>query len=110
MKSYKGTLKLLVVILIVGFTPNVQCFAQQTSNSLYAQTSEMADGLIQYDADKASILRFYATTGQGEFAGRQQGNSYNSPERRKRLLELIDEYLGKLKKLPFEKWNINGKV
>ncbi len=41
---------------------------------------------------------------------RQQGPGYNTPERRKRLLELIDEYLEILKKSPFEKWNINGKV
>ena len=65
--------------------------------------------MIQYDADKASVMRFYSTGGQGEFP-RQQGNGYNSPERRKRLLQLIDEYLGILKKSPFEKWNINGKV
>ena len=69
----------------------------------------MADAMIQYDADKASVMRFYSTGGQGEFP-RQQGNGYNSPERRKRLLQLIDEYLGILKKSPFEKWNINGKV
>lgn len=84
--------------------------AQQSTNSLYAQTSEMADAMIQYDADKASILRFYSTTSQGEFGGRQQGAGYNTPERRKRLLELIDQYLEILKKSPFEKWNINGKV
>ena len=35
---------------------------------------------------------------------------YNTPERRKRLLELINQYLGILEKSPFEKWNINGKV
>jgi hypothetical protein len=44
------------------------------------------------------------------FFFRQQGPGYNTPERRKRLLELIDEYLEILKKSPFEKWNINGKV
>jgi hypothetical protein len=33
--------------------------AQQNTSSLYAQTSEMADAMIQYDADKASILRMY---------------------------------------------------
>ncbi len=110
MKRSKSSLGLFIVMLIGSFMPVTHSLAQQANNSLYAQTSEMADGLIQYDADKASIMRFYATTGQGEFGGRQQGNSYNSPERRKRLLELIDQYFDKLKKLPFEKWNVNGKV
>ncbi len=109
MKSYKWTLKMLIVMLVGSFMPGTQSLAQQATNSLYAQTSEMADGMIQYDADKASIMRFYATEPQGDLP-RQQANSYNSPERRKRLLELIDEYLGMLKKLPFETWNINGKV
>ena len=110
MKSHKWALKILLVMLVAGFIPGMRSLAQQANNSLYAQTSEMADGLIQYDADKTSIMRFYATTppSQGDF--RQQGNTYNSPERRKRLLELIVEYLDRLKKSPFEKWNINGKV
>ncbi len=113
MRPYKRLLKMLRVMLVASLLPGVQLSAQPASNSLYTQTSEMADGLIQYDADKLSIMRFYATTpsqggGGGGFG--QQGNTYNSPERRKRLLQLIDEYKSMLKKLPFEKWNINGKV
>ena len=103
--------KQIISIILLGLCiPGVQLYAQQTAGSLYDQTSEMADGMIQYDADKASIMRFFSTTSQGDFFSRQQGTNYNTPERRKRLLELIDEYLDKLKKLPFDKWNINGKV
>lgn len=110
MKLPKVVTKFLLLLLIAINLPSIHTVAQQATNSLYAQTSEMADAMIQYDADKASIMRFYSTTSQGDFFSRQQGNGYNSPERRKRLLELIDDYFDILKKSPFEKWNINGKV
>ena len=110
MKSHKWTKDLIVVVLFSCCSFRSQVSAQQNTSNLYSQTSEMADAMIQYDADKASILRFYSTSTQGEFAGRQQGPGYNTPERRKRLLELIDQYLEVLKKSSFEKWNINGKV
>lgn len=109
MITLKCTKQTLIIFLLVSLMPVVQLSAQQTNN-LYSQTSEMADAMIQYDADKASILRFYSTASSENFFMRQQGNNYNSPERRKRLLQLIDQYLDILKKSPFEKWNINGKV
>jgi hypothetical protein len=110
MKSHQWTKFFLVVILLSSCLFRLQVSAQPNTNSLYAQTSEMADAMIQYDADKASILRFYSTASQVDFFSRQQGPGYNTPERRKRLLELIDQYLEILKRSPFEKWNINGKV
>jgi Bacterial protein of unknown function (DUF885) len=110
MKSQYAAKFFLFVTLFISSFSGLQISAQQGASNLYLQTSEMADAMIQYDADKASIMRFYSTSGQGDFFSRQQGNGYNSPERRKRLLELIDEYLAILKKSPFEKWNINGKV
>ncbi|MCY7310812.1 MAG: hypothetical protein LH619_08540, partial [Chitinophagaceae bacterium] len=111
MKLSAWTRKIFIVIVTAICLPCLQTSAQQATNILYAQTSEMADAMIQYDADKASIMRFYSTGGsQGDFSARQQGNNYNSPERRKRLLELIDEYLEIVNKLPFDKWNVNGKV
>ena len=110
MKSHQWTKNLIAVILLSSCLYSTQVSAQQNTSSLYSQTSEMADAMIQYDADKASILRFYSTASQGDFFSRQQGPGYNTPERRKRLLQLIDEYLELLKRSSFEKWNINGKV
>jgi hypothetical protein len=110
MKSQQWTKNIIVVTLLSSCLYSLQVSAQQNTSDLYSQTSEMADAMIQYDADKASIIRFYSTGQQGDFSQRQQGPGYNTPERRKRLLELIDQYLDQLKKLPFEKWNINGKV
>ena len=110
MKSHQWVKNFIVVILLSSCLFNLQVSAQQNTNGLYSQTSEMADAMIQYDADKASIMRYYSTSSPGDFGSRQQGPGYNTPERRKRLLELIDQYLELLKKSSFEKWNINGKV
>ena len=110
MKSNQWSKNYIIVILLSSCLYGLQVSAQQNTNNLYSQTSEMADAMIQYDADKASIMRFYSAGSPGDFPSRQQGPGYNTPERRKRLLELIDEYLELLKRSPFEKWNINGKV
>ncbi|WP_421795150.1 hypothetical protein [Haliscomenobacter sp.] len=80
----------------------------QNTNPLYAQTSEMANQMVQYDADKGSIMRFYATSNPMEFRGPVSG--YNSPERRQRLLGLINANLKQLESIDFDKMNINGKV
>lgn len=109
MENMKRVKQNFIVCILVALMSVLQTAAQQSGN-LYSQTSEMADAMIKYDADKASIMRFYSTSPQEFSFMRQQANSYNSPERRKRLLELIDQYLDILKKSAFEKWNINGKV
>ena len=113
MLSNKWSKRIVVFLTVCMLIPCFPSSAQKSSdNDLYRQTSEMADIMIQYDADKASIRRFYSTAGtqQQGFGQQQQGFNYNSPERRKRLLQLIDEYNEKLKKQSFDKWNINGKV
>jgi Bacterial protein of unknown function (DUF885) len=80
------------------------------STGLYAQTSEMTGVMLQYEADKQSILQFYSTEAEDERWGWHEGSSYNSPERRQRLLQLVTEYLTQIKQMPFDKINVNGKV
>lgn len=104
----KGKIYILLIVIIECI--DMSAFSQQSNPGLYLQTSEMADAMIQYDADKASILRFYAAGSSRSTFGRQTGNNYNTPERRNRLLQLITENLNKLKKLPFEEWDSNGQV
>lgn len=82
----------------------------QISTSLYSQTSEMGDMMAQYDADRQSIVRFYSAGGSEANWWAPQRNSYNSPERRQRLLQNIQSYLKEMEKLDFEKFNVNGKV
>ncbi len=97
----------LLIILFCSGMNNHPLNAQQSSIDLYRQASEMADVMLQYKADKSTILRFYSTGGADD--GRA-GNTYHSPERRQRLLKLTGEYLDRLQKLPFEKMNVNGKA
>ncbi|MCH5715025.1 hypothetical protein [Niabella hibiscisoli] len=77
----------------------------QNANSLYLQTSEVHDIMIRYQADKGSIMRFYG----GNEGWRSEGG-FNTPERRDRLLKLIDNYIQELVHMPFETMNINGKA
>jgi hypothetical protein len=52
------------------------------------------------------ILAAVAARGGGQFGG----NNYNSPERRTRLLELIDVYTKKMEAINFDKMSVYGKV
>ena len=102
---------LLILIFFTGWIPSAQLSAQQNNNILYLQASEMTDAMVQYNADRSTILRFYSTgSPQGEWRTNEPGGVYHSPERRQRLLTLTEEYFGQLQKLPFEKMSVNGKV
>ena len=106
MNHYKWMKKLVVVvILVLQLFPATNSSAQQNKSSLYKQTSEMADVMIQYEADKGSITRFYSSS------SRQDANyGYNTPERRQRLLKLIADYQQQISKMDFSSMDINGKV
>ncbi|MGG9960805.1 DUF885 family protein [Ferruginibacter sp. SUN106] len=100
---------LLVIVLCFLLSPHIIAQKSPTS-ALYAQTSEMADMMIRYDADKSSVLRFYAVeVSEGEWWMRQN-NDYNSPECRQHLQQLITDYLKELEKVDFKNMNVNGKV
>lgn len=102
----------IIFIAVLHFFLFQHAIAQKNEvTNLYAQTSEMANMMIQYDADRSSIMRFYTSSDDGDdsWEARQQSN-YNSPERRKRLLELIADYSKQLDAVDFKKMNINGKV
>ena len=99
-KSY--WVKGVVFVFFVFMQMNTGFLSAQTSkNSLYKQTSEMADMMIQYDADKGSVTRFYASSSSQEnrFSRPDAGGGYNSPERRQRFLALIADYQKQMLKL-----------
>jgi uncharacterized protein (DUF885 family) len=100
----------LIATLLLGFTLDTSSQTNVAKN-LYLQTSEMADMMIRFDADRASIMRFYSTSGSGdEWWLRQQRSDYNSPERRQRLMQLTAEYLRQTEAVNFDRMSINGKV
>src|SRR5688572_26388162 len=103
----KKIMLLIPAFLIAGI--NAVWSQGPNSADLYAQTSEINNTMINYDADLGSINRFYSTSVESRGWGRQ-GNNYNSPERRARLLQLNNDYLEQLDKLSFDNMSINGKV
>ena len=76
-------ISLTLCLLFVGFC----AFAQQQPD-LLLQTSEVHNLLVNFDADRGSLERFYFVT--------------NSPERRERMRTFYNDYLTKLNALPFD--------
>jgi len=69
---------------------------QQAPSSLYAQTSEINDLMVRYQADKGSIARFYFVV--------------NSPERRQQLQKLDSDYLRQLEQTDFNTLPVGSRV
>jgi len=69
---------------------------QQAPSSLYAQTSEINDLMVRYQADKGSIARFYFVV--------------NSPERRQQLQKLDSDYLRQLDQTDFNSLPVGSRV
>jgi hypothetical protein len=70
--------------------------AQKKESVLYEQTSEVNNLMVQYNADEASVSRFYFIK--------------NSPERRQRLQKVNDDYLSQLGKLNFDQLPVGSRV
>jgi uncharacterized protein (DUF885 family) len=70
--------------------------AQQDDADLYAQTSEVNNVMVQYNADISSLNRFYIIE--------------NSPERRQRLKTMNESYLQRLNKMNFDKLPVGSRV
>jgi hypothetical protein len=64
--------------------------------NLFLQTSEVHNLMVNFEADRGSLSRFYFVTG--------------SPERRERMRTFHTDYLNRLEQLPFESLSQGGKV
>ena len=83
--------------------------AQTTPNpSLYEQTSEVAGLIIQYGQDVNAIKDFYSP--YTSIDGYEDQSVLTSPEERKRLFDIDNDYLLKLKQANFDSMSIYGKV
>ncbi len=85
--------KILFLLLVIGITNSTGIFAQ-TEQSL--QASELTHIIVNFDADKGSLTRFYAVE--------------NSPERTNRLKKFYSDYLSKLTNTKFESLSQEAKV
>ena len=83
--------------------------AQQAPKpSLYEQTSEVAGLIIQYGQDVNAIRDFYSP--YTNIDGYEDQSVLPSPEERKRLFDIDNDYLQKLKDADFDSMSIYGKV
>ncbi len=79
---------------ILCLTLSYQAIGQGSDHLL--QTSEVDHLLVNYEADKGSLTRFYTVA--------------NSPERRQRLKQFYQDYQAKLASLKFENLSQEGRV
>lgn len=89
----KQIISLAIYILLSAVSP---VFAQQQSDPLLRQSSELHHDLVNYTADIRSLERFYFIEG--------------SPERRERLAALDKSYLDKIGAFDFNSLSQEGKV
>nr|WP_255486822.1 DUF885 family protein [Mucilaginibacter sp. SP1R1] len=95
-------------VIICAFWGNAQTSA---TAGMYEQTSEIAGTIIQYGQDINAIKDFYSPYNVNEHAEDQyKMNVLNSPEQRKRLIEINNDYLKKLDNSDFNSLSIYGKV
>lgn len=80
-----------------------------SSFDLFAQTSEVAGLILQYGQDIRAIRYFYSPTVKNRYYG-EAANVLNSPEQRRRLLEVDENYLKKLAALDFKAMSKHGQV
>ena len=83
---------LIVCILLLISLQSIE----QKPTDIYYQTSEVHPLLVNYEADKGGLTRFYTIT--------------NSPERRERFKQFNQEYLQQLEKLDFDKMKTGSQV
>jgi uncharacterized protein (DUF885 family) len=84
-----------ILLPLVFLVSNIHA---QTKNLLdnYYQSSEVSPLMINYEADKGNLTRFYTII--------------NSPERRERFKKSNNDYLNELSKLSFDKLNTSSQV
>ncbi|MBB6107993.1 protein of unknown function [Mucilaginibacter lappiensis] len=99
--------------LLITFSLTIYAFKgkAQTPNILYEQTSETAGLITRYGQDISAIKDFYSPYNVNEHAEYQyKMDVLNSPEQRKRLTEVNNDYLKQLDKTEFSALSIYGKV
>jgi len=106
----KYCFRLFLVTLVYQIPITNHSFAQTTAGTaaMYEQSSETSGLVIQYGQDVNAIKDFYSPYTKVD--GYEDQSVQTSPEERKRLMEIGNDYLEKLKQLDFDSMSIYGKV
>src|SRR6202012_5315091 len=102
------------IVFLIVFVYQVFLFNQASAqmispgNSLYEQASEVSGFIIQYGQDINAIRDFYSP--YTKIDGYENQSVQTSPEERKRLTDICNLYLEKLKQADFDNMSIYGRV
>lgn len=113
-KTYQFSfLKSLIKPAMFGFIflASVNNLSAQTAppkSPLYEQASEVSGLIVQYGQDINAIRDFYSP--YTAIDGYNSQSTQTSPEERKRLNDICNDYLEKLKQADFDNMSIYGKV
>lgn len=99
----------LLILLICFLFINNYTNAQSLNETLLEQTSEMGTMIVGYQKDIDALNDYYFPYATGGYYARPT-RTYNSPEQRKRLIEVNSGYLAKLNQVNFDAFSIYGKV
>ena len=106
---YKVKVPFAIFIFLFSLSRMETVMAQTPiTPSLYEQSSETAGLVIQYGQDVNAIRDFYSP--YTAINGYEDQSVQTSPEERKRLVEIGNDYLEKLKMADFNAMSIYGKV
>jgi hypothetical protein len=108
-KSALSFITLWFIFILTVLQPDL-VKAQEAKNKalLYGQASEVSGFIIQYGQDMNAIRDFYSPYTKVD--GYEDQSVQTSPEERKRLVEIGNSYLEKLKQADFNSMSIYGQV
>jgi len=98
----------VLYFLLLGSINNLAAQTTAPKSSMYEQASEVSGLIIQYGQDVNAIRDFYSP--YTAINGYENQSVQTSPEERKRLVEIGNDYLEKLKQTDFDSMSIYGKV
>jgi hypothetical protein len=106
---FKNSVKpAFIFFIFLGFIKIAPAQTAPAKSPMYEQASEVSGLVIQYGQDMNAIRDFYSP--YTAIDGYENQAVQTSPEERKRLMEIANGYLEKLKQLNFESISIYGKV
>src|SRR5437879_6584045 len=107
--SFNGLLKpVIICFLFLGSMDRLSAQTVPAKSPLYEQASEVSGLIIQYGQDMNAIRDFYSP--YTAIDGYENQSVQTSPEERKRLTDICNDYLEKLKQTDFDSMSIYGKV
>ncbi|MEP6611069.1 MAG: hypothetical protein ABJA76_04275, partial [Mucilaginibacter sp.] len=108
-QQFKNIVKpAFIFFFLFGLIKTTSAQTAPPKSPLYEQASEVSGLVIQYGQDIDAIRNFYSP--YTAIDGYNNQSVQASPEERKRLADIGNDYLEKLKQLDFESMSIYGKV